>query len=285
MGYTTLTDTRTLGARVDDPAWVVVDCRFNLADSGAGERAYRESHIPGACYAHLDRDLSSPITAQSGRHPLPDVAALAKRLGEWGIDNTTQVVAYDDAGGAMAVRLWWLLRWLGHEDVAVLDGGWQKWRREGREVTAALPRFQEKDFIPHQDDAQWLSTQQIEAAIATGEILLLDARTPERFAGEQEPIDPIAGHVPGAVNFPLQQNLAADGTFLPAVALYALYEKVLQGKEASAVVHMCGSGVTACHNLLAMEHAGLHGSRLYSGSWSEWIRDPRHLVVKKNSAS
>ena len=279
MGYSTLIDTGTLAGKLNAPAWVVIDCRFSLSDTGAGERAYLEAHIPGARYAHLDRDLSSPITADSGRHPLPDVSALAKRLGEWGIDRHSQVVAYDDSGGAMAVRLWWLLRWLGHEGVAVLDGGWQKWCREGREITASMPQVQAKAFIPHPDDGKWLSTPQIQAAMAAGDILLLDARTAERFRGEHEPIDPVAGHVPGAANFPLQQNLAADGSFLTAEELHVLYERRLQGRGAAEVVHMCGSGVTAAHNLLAMEHAGLHGSRLYAGSWSEWIRDPQRPVA------
>lgn len=285
MGFTTLIDTATLAQHLNEPDWVVVDCRFNLADTGAGELAYGKAHISGARYAHLDRDLSSSITAQSGRHPLPEVEALAKRLGEWGINKRSQVVAYDDAGGAMAVRLWWLLRWLGHERVAVLDGDWQKWCREGRKVTAEIPRVKATVFRPRRDDELWLSTQQVVEAMASSDILLLDARTAERFRGEQEPIDPVAGHVPGAVNFPLQQNLAADGSFLSAEQLRALYEKNLKGREASEVVHMCGSGVTACHNLLAMEHAGLHGSKLYAGSWSEWIRDPQRPVAREGEHS
>lgn len=280
MPHTTLIDTATLAAHLDDPDWVVVDCRFSLADTAAGERAWHAGHLPGARYAHLDRDLSGPITPATGRHPLPDPLALAERLGAWGIDGGVQVVAYDDAGGSMAVRLWWLLRWLGHQAVAVLDGGVPRWQAEGRPLTDAPPQVQPRRFAGRADDGQWLTTEQVARQVADGTILLLDARTEPRYRGEQEPIDPVAGRVPGSLNHPLQRNLAADGRFLPADELRRLYEALLAGRAPAAAVHLCGSGVTAIHNLLAMEHAGLPGSRLYAGSWSEWIRDPARPVAR-----
>lgn len=277
---TTLIDVKKLVAHLGDVDWVVVDCRFDLVDPSAGERAFNAGHIPGARYAHLDRDLSAPITPASGRHPLPEPNALAQRLGAWGIGDNTQVVVYDDVGGAMASRLWWLLRWLGHTRVALLDGGWQRWCSEGREVSERQVEPVIKRFTPRQNDRLWLTTEQVAKGLAGGEILLLDARTAIRYSGQQEPIDPVAGHIPGAHNFPLQGNLCPDGTFRSAASLRADYTQLLAGHRSEEVVHMCGSGVTACLNLLAMEHAGLSGSRLYAGSWSEWIRDPQRPVAQ-----
>lgn len=270
--HTTLIDTASLEAHLDDDNLVIVDCRFDLMKPGAGVIAWKASHIPNARYAHLDRDLASPITPQTGRHPLPEVETLVSRLESWGIGNDTQVVAYDDAGGGYAVRLWWMLRWLGHNRAAVLDGGWQRWIADNRQVDAREPGIRQRRFETSVDDSQWLDTPAIKANLADGSIVLVDARTAERFRGEAEPIDPVAGHVPGAVNYPLQQNLDANGCFLPRAELRQHYRAVLGDIDYRSVVHMCGSGVTACHNLLAMEHAGLAGSRLYPGSWSEWIR-------------
>ena len=278
MNYDTLIDADTLNAHCTDPDWVVVDCRFNLADTEAGWRAYRESHIPGARYAHLDADLSSPITPATGRHPLPDPARLARILGEWGIGPDTQVVAYDDMGGMLAAaRLWWLLRWLGHRAGAVLDGGLPAWRQAHLPLTAELPAAQPIRFDAKPDDRQWLTAEQVLALSA--EEVLLDARGVARYRGEMEPIDPTAGHIPGAVNVPTDGNLTSDGYFLPPAELRARFAAALGGRLPSAVAHSCGSGVTACHNLLAMEVAGLNGSRLYAGSWSEWIRDPARPIA------
>jgi len=179
----------------------------------------------------------------------------------------------------MAVRLWWLLRWLGHGRVALLDGGWQKWVEEGLPISTGQPRADMKKFTSRPNDDAWLATSEVRAALVDRSILLLDARSAERFRGEQEPIDPVAGHIPGAANLPLQNNLRPDGRFRDAESLRALYQEILGDRAAREVVHMCGSGVTACHNLLAMEVAGLHGSRLYAGSWSEWIRDPGRPVA------
>jgi len=275
VSFTTLVTTEELERRLDDPGWVVVDCRFTLTDPQAGRRAYAEGHIPGARYAHLDEDLSGPRTPTSGRHPLPDPAVLAQKLGAWGIDADKQVVVYDDTFGAMAVRLWWLLRWLGHGKVALLDGGWPAWKREGRPVSRELPRVRPAVFHPRPDDGMWVDAARVEALLGDSRYLLLDARAEERYSGEREPLDPVAGHVPGAVNRPYEDNLDPGGRFLPPEALRAAYLELLDGRPPERVIHMCGSGVTACHNLLAMEIAGLAGGKLYPGSWSEWITDPR----------
>jgi len=282
MPYHTLIKPAVLHAHLNQPDWVIVDCRFSLQDTEAGRRAYRQGHIPGARYAHLDEDLSSTITPTSGRHPLPAPLTLAQTLGRWGISTDTQVVAYDDAGGSIASRLWWLLGWLGHERQAVLDGGLSAWQRAGFPVNNDEPTPQTVHFHYQQDDSRWVDSDTLLATVVNGKeptCLLLDARASIRFRGEQEPIDPVAGHIPKAVNLPLEGNLDASGEFLPAKRLQDRYTAVLQGRAPEQVIHMCGSGVTACHNLLAMEAAGLHGSRLYAGSWSEWLRDPQRPIA------
>jgi thiosulfate/3-mercaptopyruvate sulfurtransferase len=211
---TTLVDTHTLAKHLDDPRWVVVDCRFALSDPEAGRRAYAVSHIPGARYAHLNEDLAGPVTATSGRHPLPDPKTFSERLGAWGIDGSKQVVVYDDTFGAMAARLWWMLRWVGHDRVALLDGGLPKWRREGLPMTAELPRIEPGRFEPRVNGAVWVGAADVERLLARGETLVLDARAEERFTGEVEPLDAIAGHVPGAINAPYEDNLDFSGEFL-----------------------------------------------------------------------
>ena len=278
MPYTTLIDIAALKAHLHDPDWVIVDCRFNLMEPEAGRRAYHENHLPDARYAHLNDDLSGPITPETGRHPLPDPTRLAQRLGDWGISHHTQVIAYDDLGGMLAAaRLWWLLRWLGHETVAVLDGGLPAWLKAGLPLTAELPVVSSTRFDARPDDRLWLTTAQVQA-LPPGN-LVLDARGAARYRGEMEPVDPVAGHIPGAVNLPTDGHLTPEGGFLPIVELRARFDTALPGKPPAAIVHSCGSGVTACHNLLAMEAAGLPGSRLYPGSWSEWIRDPGRPVA------
>ena len=279
MPYTTLIDVAALGDHLADPHWVLFDCRFDLADTGHGRRDYEHAHLPGARYAHLDEDLSSPITPHTGRHPLPDPERLCAWLGEQGVDATKQVIVYDDSGGNMAVRLWWLLRWLGHPAVAVLDGGWQAWLAADLPVTADLPQPQPTRFDGTPDWDLVLTTDQVVGDLEHGEWRLIDARTPERFRGEAEPIDPVAGHIPGAVNLPLQRNLGPDGRFRPAAELRAMYLERLGPYAPQRSACLCGSGVTACHNLLAMEIAGLPGGRLYAGAWSEWIRDPARPVA------
>lgn len=276
---TTLVDTETLSRHLDDPRWIVVDCRFVLTDPEAGRRAYAAGHIPGARYAHLNDDLSSPVTPASGRHPLPFPNTLAEKLGRWGIDKTNQVVAYDDTFGAMASRLWWLLRWLGHEAVAVLDAGYPKWVREKRPVTAELPKIQTTQFHPTIDNSMWVDADRVLEMTRAKDGLVLDARAEERFRGEVEPLDKVAGHVPGANNMPYEDNLDFSGEFMSDEALREHYQSVLGQVPPDKVVHMCGSGVTACHSVLAMEHAGLSGAKLYAGSWSEWITDPSRPVA------
>ncbi|MCB1823263.1 MAG: sulfurtransferase [Candidatus Competibacteraceae bacterium] len=278
MSHTALIDASTLHAHLSDPDWVVMDCRFSLADPEAGRRAYHDGHLPGAHYAHLDQDLSNPVTLATGRHPLPDPERLAHKLGAWGIDHDTQVVAYDDMGGMLAAaRLWWLLRWLGHTACAVLDGGLPAWRRAGLPLTAEIPAGRPTAFVPRPDDRLWMNTEQV-MTLPAAEVLL-DARAAARYRGEVEPIDPVAGHIPGALNLPTDGNLTPEGHFLPVAALRERFAAVLDDRAPATVIHACGSGVTACHNLLAMEAAGLGGSRLYAGSWSEWIRDPRRAVA------
>lgn len=284
MNYTTLISAENLYPNLDKNNWVIFDCRFSLADADAGGQAYRKGHLVNARYAHLNDDLSSPVTSLTGRHPLPDFSLLAKKLGFWGVNNQSQIVAYDDAGGAFSGRLWWLLRCMGHERVAVLDGGIKYWQRQGYPVTTRLPVIQPASFRVYLDESQWLNAAQVRDGLAAKRIQLIDARTPERYRGEQEPIDPVAGHVPGALNWPFQFNLNRKGLFLTADELRRQFDQLLGDNPSTQTVHMCGSGVTACHNLLAMEHAGLSGSKLYAGSWSDWITNKNRWVETVDSA-
>ena len=277
--FSTVVSTESLAAQLDNPGWVVIDCRFTLTDTEAGRRAYAASHIPGARYAHLDADLSSPVTSMSGRHPLPDLGAFCARLGEWGITPGTQVVVYDDSFGSMAVRLWWLLRGLGHARVALLDGGLPKWVREKRPMSDTIPAVTPSTY-PRPTRVDWgVDAGTVDHIRQSAAHKLVDARPEQRFSGESEPLDSVAGHIPGAVNWVFEENLDLDGTFLPAIELRESYAQLLDGVAPENVVHTCGSGVTACHNILAMEIAGLSGSQLYPGSWSEWIRDPQRPVA------
>jgi thiosulfate/3-mercaptopyruvate sulfurtransferase len=266
------------------PDWAVVDCRFDLARPEWGSDAYAAGHIPCAVYAHLDRDLSGPVTPQSGRHPLPEISVFARALSNWGIDDGVQVVAYDQGNGAYAARLWWMLRWLGHKNVVVLNGGFAAWQRAGLTTSTEQPVVQPRQFIAR--PAQWavVSTSELARWVADGKLehgaqTLLDARGTDRFAGENETIDPVAGHIPGARSAPFARNLDEQGRFLPAAVLRDRWAEILRGQPPARVILMCGSGVTACHNLLALEMAGLPGARLYAGSWSEWIRDASRPVA------
>lgn len=279
MYINTLVTTEDLAQHLDDPNWIILDCRFTLTDSEAGLQAYQKNHIPGARYVHLDDDLSAPITASSGRHPLPEPSAFAEKLSNLGIGINKQVVVYDDSFGAMAVRAWWMLRWLGHPAVALLDGGYPKWLREKRPVTTELPELRKGQCACLPEPTQIVSAADVLRALDGGEQLIIDARPERRFSGEFEPLDPVAGHIPGSINWPFDENLDMDGTYLPPEALRENFQALLKGRPAWQVIHSCGSGVTACHNLLAMEIAGLPGSRLYPGSWSEWIRDPARPVA------
>ncbi len=283
--FDTLISARQLAQRLGNPGFVVLDCRFDLTRPRWGEQAYAEARIPGALYAHLERDLSATPSSATGRHPLPSPAGIAETFGRWGIAADTQVVAYDQGPGAYAARLWWLLHWMGHERAAVLDGGLAAWKACGQplehgEPGAAVPcRFHGRP-----DPRLLAETAQIEQDVATGrlerrEVLLLDARSSDRFAGENETLDPVAGHIPGAVNLPFAANLDG-GRFLAPDTLRRRLLAALAGRAPESAICMCGSGVTACHNLLALGIAGLPGARLYAGSWSEWIRDPRRPVTR-----
>ncbi|MDR0441521.1 MAG: sulfurtransferase [Candidatus Accumulibacter sp.] len=268
-----------LAAHLDDPDWRIVDCRHRLTDTAHGERAYAEGHLPGAVFMCLDRDLSGPTNGKNGRHPLPDPAALAVRLGAAGISGRTQVVVYDDDGGMTAARLWWMLRWLGHDRVAVLDGGIGAWIGEGRPLTSEPPVLGSAKFEARVRD--WtISADQVLGKLEKSEFFLIDARAPDRFRGENEGMDPVGGHIPGARNRFFRDNLDAAGKFLPAKKLRRQFLNLLAGSEPEQVVMYCGSGVTACHNLLAMELAGMPGARLYAGSWSEWCADPARPIAR-----
>ena len=260
------------------PDWRVFDCRHDLANPSLGEQQYLESHIPGALFAHLDRDLSAPTTGTNGRHPLPEAKAFIAWLGKQGLKATDTVVCYDVGPGAMASRLWWMLRWVGHERAMVLDGGLAKWQRESRPVTAELPHFEPAPYPGKAKASMHASLATVEKKLKRA--ALLDARAPARFRGEQEPIDPVAGRIPGAKNRYNGENMSADGVFKNPGQLRADFEAVLAGRKPEEVIHYCGSGVAACHNALAMEIAGLPGSRVYVGSWSEWSRDPGRPIAR-----
>jgi len=262
------------------PEWRVFDCRHDLKNTGYGRDAYARGHIPGALFLHLDDDLSGPADGRNGRHPLPAVEVFARRMSECGVDASTQVVAYDNEGGIFASRLWWMLRWMGHDRVAVLDGGLAGWRRSKRALEERVPVVEPRTFVPRPRDLT-VGADAVLANLQSDRMLLLDARSPERFRGENETLDPVGGHIPGALNRFYFDNLDDDGCFFkPADVLRAEFSALLGDRSPVQVVQQCGSGVTACHNLLAMELAGLSGSRLYPGSWSEWCADSSRPVAR-----
>ena len=275
--FRTLVSTGDLAAHLDDPSWVVVDTRYNLADTSAGRAQYREGHIAGAVYASLSHDLASTPTGTNGRHPLPEVEAMAATFGRLGIAPGTQVVCYD-ADNMFAARLWWMLRYVGHDAVAVLDGGFPKWVNEGRPVRPGEEHRAAGTFAPALRAGMRVPVEAVAAASIDGSLRLIDARAPERFEGRNETIDKAAGHIPGAANHFFKQNFAADGTMLPPADLASALTAAAAGAAPEAMVMYCGSGVTACQNLLAHEHAGLPGARLFVGSWSEWSADPSRPV-------
>lgn len=273
MSYTTLISAQDLGPHLDAPDWKVFDVRHDLFDHAAGLRAYEAGHIPGAQFAAIETELSGTKTGRNGRHPLPARDELLERFRAWGIDSNTQIVAYDAQGGQFAVRLWWLARWLGHSAVAVLDGGWPAWlAAEGRSETTR-PVVARGNFSPATSLVRFATTDEVLQTLDSPKRLLVDARLPERYRGEQEPIDLVAGHIPGALNRPWTQNLMPDQRFKSSAELRREFEDLIRGRPLAAVTHHCGSGVTACHHVLAMEVAGLGASTLYAGSWSEWIAD------------
>ena len=276
------TELIALMAPAADQDLLVIDCRFNLGNPQAGEAAYQQGHIHGAHYAHLDSDLSGPKTGSNGRHPMPSALALQATLRKWGVGANTRLVAYDDAGGMFAARLWWLLRWAGHEAVQVLDGGWPAWQSAQGPVDAIAPAERSASTFALNPRTDWVvSADTVLSRLSLPDHqLIIDARAPDRFRGENETMDPVGGHIPGARNRYFQLNLQADGRFKTPAQLHAEFGELLAQHDLTSVTHQCGSGVTACHNLLAMAHAGLPPTKLYAGSWSEWCSDASRPVAR-----
>jgi thiosulfate/3-mercaptopyruvate sulfurtransferase len=287
MAFTTLITPAVLAMHLDDddPAYVIVDCRFKLDDVEWGQREYAAAHIPGAVYADLNHDLSGPRSGTNGRHPLPDPHALAQTFSRLGIASGVQVVAYDQDNGMFASRLWWLLRWLGHDAVTVLDGGFARWKAEARPTASGDERHAPRDFSGSPRAGMTVDVNDVvrnvaDAGASRAGSRLVDARAPERYRGDIEPLDKTPGHIPGAVNHFFQRNLDAAGTFRSPEDLRGRFKDSLGDTPPEQIVCYCGSGVTACHNLLALEHAGLTGAKLYAGSWSEWSSDPSRPVER-----
>jgi thiosulfate/3-mercaptopyruvate sulfurtransferase len=280
--HTTLISTGLLETHLNNNAWLVADCRYNLKDEQWGREQYLANHVPGAVFVNLAHDLAATRTGTNGRHPLPAPEVMAATFARLGIGNATQVIAYDQDAGAFASRLWWMLRYLGHDAVAVLDGGYARWTREGRGVRGGNETRTAATFTPHLRKEMRVTVDDVVARLGDASALLIDARSPERFEGNPDPLDNVYGHIPGARNRFYRHNVAADGTLRPAGELKAEFERVLAGRPANDAVMYCGSGVTACHNLLAMEHAGLRGAKLFAGSWSEWEADPARPVERSS---
>jgi thiosulfate/3-mercaptopyruvate sulfurtransferase len=278
MAFTTLVSTDVLAKHLKDPAFAIIDCRFKLDDPAWGEQQYAEGHVPGAVYAHLDRDLSGMKTGTNGRHPLPDPIELGLKCGTWGLAPGIQVVAYDQDTGMFASRLWWLLRWIGHKSVAVLDGGYAKWTREGRATRTGIEKRTRTEFQIERQSQMITDASAMKELTIRSDWRMLDARAAERYRGEVEPLDKKAGHIPTARNHPFLSNLDEAGTFRTPEELRERFKASMGPVPSDQIVCYCGSGVTACHNLLAMEHAGLKGAKLYPGSWSEWSSDDSRPV-------
>ncbi len=278
-GYRTIISAHDLHENIRDNSWFVFDCRFMLKDAQGGLRKFNQGHIPGAQFANLDTDLSSPMTTSSGRHPLPDPQVFTEKLRSWGVRNDCQAICYDDSSGAFAARMWWLLNWVGHRRVAVLDGGIDKWSELGFALETKTTARPTSVFIAEVDDFIWVDTNFIQRRMQVGDITLLDARSHERFTAIDQKTDPRPGHVPGAINYPFAGNLDKQGIFLPADELQKRFTPVFSNHRRDQIISMCGSGVTACHNLLAMSIAGFPSTRLYVGSWSEWSKDANRPVA------
>lgn len=278
VSYTTLISTETLAAHLSHSAWLIADCRYNLTDETWGATQYVAGHIPGAVFVSIAHDLAGKRTGRNGRHPLPSPEEMAATFGRLGIGAGTQVVAYDQDAGAYASRLWWMLRYLGHDAAAVLDGGWAKWIRERRPTQTGEETPEPAVFVPHLREEMRVTVDNAVEHLGDPHSLFVDARSPDRFAGRPDPLDKVPGHIPGARNRYYKDNLTGDGTMRQADALRTEFERVLGNRSADQAVMYCGSGITACHNLLAMEHAGLHGAKLFAGSWSEWESDSSRPV-------
>jgi len=278
--HDSLISPQIVNEHLEDSNWRFFDCRYVLTEPDKKQAEFAVSHLPGALYAHMNRDLAAPpIPRKTGRHPLPEKQELIKLFSTWGIDHAVQVVIYDDAGGAYAVRLWWMLRWLGHDAVAVMDGGWPRWIKEGRPVSADLIIPKAVEFKANQREHWLVTAEDVRNYFDNPEVRVLDARSRDRYRGENETLDPVAGHIPGAVSAPFVENLDPDGNLKSKSELRKMYLELLDGSPAEKAISYCGSGITACHNILAMYYAGLGNSRLYSGSWSDWITNPERLVA------
>ena len=280
MKSSNLVTTSMLAEHLEDPDWIIIDCRFNLKFPEKGEKDYQEEHILGALYVHLDRDLAGPVQkGRSGRHPLPDPQTCIQTFSSLGINDGKQVVAYDDSGGAIAARLWWMLQWLGHEKSMLLDGGWEQWKHEERPCSGKRESERKGEFNAKSPKPWIFDAEQISPSMKNGEILLLDVRNSSRFRGEKEPIDPIAGHIPGAKNEPFQVNLDSNGLWKKGKDLRRQYLERFPELEQKKCVIYCGSGVTACHTFFALKEAGFNNHSIYPGSWSEWITDPSRPIA------
>ncbi len=280
MDYSTLISAQALSEQIKHPDWVIIDCRFSLAEPDRGRREYEEAHIPGAVYAHLNTDLSGPhVPGQTGRHPLPGIETFSARLGCWGVGPDVQVALYDDAGGAIAARLWWMLRFLGHSAVAVVNGGWRIWTAEKRPTRSGTETYQPRIFTPLPRGQMMTDAQEVDRLRSAADGRVFDSRSADRFLGLNETIDPVAGHIPGAISAPYQENMGPDGLFLSKDQLCQRFLTLLDGVPPDQAVFYCGSGVTAAHNLLALAYAGLGDALLYVGSWSEWITDQKRPVA------
>ena len=280
MTYTITISSAELAQHLHDPSWAIVDCRFKLGSPAEGRSAYVESHIPGAVYAHLDEDLSGPIIpGETGRHPLPTIETFAKQLSEWGIDANTQVIAYDDNSSVYAGRLWWMLRWLGHDKVAVLDGDWRQWQQEGRPTSSGVETRPQRTFVAQPRPEMQVSVADVTANVQSRASKMFDSRDESRYRGEPSPMDPVSGHIPGAQSAWYARNLDANGKFLPADQLRARFAALLGDAAAEDTIFYCGSGVSVHNNLLALALAGYGTPRVYIGSWSDWITDASRPVA------
>jgi len=284
MTYTTLISTTDLNKNIENENWRIVDCRFDLVKAEKGPQMYEESHLPHAVYANLEEDLTGPvIEGTTGRHPLPELSEFTQVLSSWGVDDSIQVIAYDNLGGMIAARLWWMLRWLGHEKVAVLDGGWKKWIEERRPVNREIEVPATRRFVAREQLHLLANAEETAEATQNNQKCLLDARSADRYRGENETFDVKAGHIPNATSAPCMSNLSSNGCFSDQETLREHYSSLLNGVESKDTIVYCGSGITAAHDVLAILHAGLGDCKLYPGSWSHWITDPARPIAVGSS--
>ena len=282
MGFQDVINVQDLKTNLNDPNWVIFDCRYSIAEPELGHQEYREGHIPGALYVSLENELTGRIIpGETGRHPLPEVDDIVEKLSAWGVNQNTQAIIYDHSSGAFAARLWWLLNWLGHDKAAIVNGGWNAWVKEVGQVEVKENIGKPGKFIPSLRDDLAVNAQFVDSIRLDPGYLLLDSRSPERFHGIEETIDPVAGHIPGAVSAPYQDNLTEDDMFLNKIELKARFQKLLGETSPENTIFYCGSGVSAIHNIIAMRMAGYEVAKLYPGSWSEWITDPSRPIGRK----